>query len=966
MKYFNFKLFALLLAVSITSGSSIAQKKNIDFVNPFIGTGGHGHTFPGATTPFGMVQLSPDTRMEGWDGCGGYHYDDSYVYGFAHTHLSGTGCEDLSDILFMPVTGKPSLEYKEGKPAFGSKFSHKNESAKPGYYQVFLDDYKTKVELTAAPRSGFHQYQFPKDQKTVSIIIDLKYRDEVIETKLTKVNDTEVEGYRISRGWAAKQYVYFAAKFSKPIKEIIKTNEGKGDIASLLFSNTGSQTIKVKVGISQVDIKGARKNMQKEIPGWDFNKVVKDNQALWNKYLNRIEVSGGTTDQKTIFYTALYHAMVTPNICQDVDGRYRALDLKVYKTGGRNQYTTLSLWDTYRAAHPLYTILVPELIDGLVKSMLDDFQKGGNLPVWTLYANDTWCMIGNHSIPVIVDAYMKKLTTVNVNEMLKAMDVSVNKERQGYKQYNDSGVMLTGFTDQSVSKNLEYAYDDWCIAQFAKMAGNNDMYSHYLQRAQSYKNLFDETTKFFRAKADYSFITPFDPFEISGHYTEANAWQYRYYVPQDIEGWKKFIGGSNGLEKMLDDLFTAEAKTTGSELSDMTGFIGQYVHGNEPSHHMAYLYNYTGNSWKNQPLLNKIMGEMYSANPNGLEGNEDCGQMSAWYILSAMGFYPVNPAGGIYDLGLPLFKSVKIHSKGNKTFTITADRKNEKAIYVNSLKLNGKPYSNNYLLHSDIIKGGTFAVGLQETPDKDFSAKLAAPVYSITEDVITPIPYITPASRRFSESINVELKNPDKDAVIYYTLDGTEPTVKSFVYEQPIPVSSTTTLKAFAVSKGLLTSKVISAVFDKMTLLPSVKLNTPLRPGVNYSYFEGNWSKIPDFTKLTPVKSGEQANIDLTSKNRDEYFAMEFNGWINIPEDGLYLFSIGSDDGGILLIDNKEKIDNDKMHSYAKKDREMLLAKGYHSIKVSFVQGSSDAELKLFWKGPGFELQPVPSNILFR
>jgi predicted alpha-1,2-mannosidase len=966
MKNFNFKLFALTAAVCIAFGTTSAQKKNIDFVNPFIGTGGHGHTFPGATTPFGMVQLSPDTRIEGWDGCGGYHYDDSYVYGFSHTHLSGTGCEDLCDVLFMPVTGKPPLEYKEGKPAFGSKFSHSNESAKPGYYKVLLDDYKIKVELTAAPRTGFHQYQFPKDQKTVSVIIDLKYRDEVIETKLTKVSDTEVEGYRISRGWAAKQYVYFAAKFSKPIKEIVKTNEGKGDIASLLFNNTDNQTLKVKVGISQVDINGARKNLTKEIPGWDFNKTVKDNQAMWNKYLNRIDVTGGTTDQKAIFYTALYHAMVTPNICQDVDNRYRALDLKINNTGGRNQFTTLSLWDTYRAAHPLYTILVPEMIDGLVKSMLDDFQKGGNLPVWTLYANDTWCMIGNHSIPVIVDAYMKKLTTVNVKDMLTAMDVSVNKERQGYKQYNDSGLMLNDFTGQSVSKNLEYAYDDWCIAQFAKMTGNKDMYAHYLQRAQSYKNLFDETTKFFRAKNDYSFITPFDPYEISGHYTEANAWQYRYYVPQDMEGWKKFIGGSAGLEKMLDELFTAKTETTGSELSDMTGFIGQYVHGNEPSHHMAYLYDYTGNPWKNQPLLNKIMGEMYAAKPNGLEGNEDCGQMSAWYVLSAMGFYPVNPVGGIYDLGLPIFKSVKIHTDGNKTFTITSDRKDEKAIYITSLKLNGKPYTNNYILHSDIVKGGTFAVGMKDQPDKDFSARLTAPVYSINEFVITPIPNIVQNSRRFAESMSIALTDADKNAVIYYTLDGTEPTVKSFKYEQPVPITSTTTLKAFAVSKGLLTSKIASAKFEKISILPAANISTTLKPGLNFAYYEGKWSKIPDFSQLTPQKAGTQTELNLTAKEHDEYFAMEFNGWINIPEDGLYVFAIGSDDGSILLIDNKEKIDNDKMHSYTKKEREMLLAKGYHSIKITYVQGSSDAELKLFWKGPKFEMQPVPSTVYFR
>lgn len=958
-------LSALLLMITIFTAPLSAQKKNIDYINPFIGTGGHGHTFPGATTPFGMVQLSPDTRMEGWDGCGGYHYDDSYVYGFSYTHLSGTGCEDLSDILFMPVTGKPVLEYKDGKPAFGSKFSHKNESAKPGYYEVFLEDYKIKAQLSATTRAGIQQYQFPKTENTVSVVLDLNYRDAVYETKITRVNDKEIEGYRISHGWSVKEHVFFVARFSKPIISIMKTKEGKGDIASLLFDNSKSQTLKIKVGISQVDIDGARKNLNKEIPGWDLNTVVKSAQAAWSKYLNRISVTGGTEDQKNIFYTAIYHAMVTPNICQDVDGRYRALDLKIYNTGGRNQFTTFSLWDTYRAAHPLYTIIAPEIVDGMVKTMLDDFQKGGNLPVWTLYSNDTWCMIGNHSIPVIVDAYMKGLTTVNPKDMLNAMDVSVNKERVGYKKYNEAGLVMTEFTNESVSKNLEYAYDDWCIAQFAKLTGNNDMYVKYIQRAQSYKNLFDETTNFFRAKTDYSFITPFDPYEINSHYTEANAWQYRYYVPQDIEGWKKFIGGASGLEKMLDDLFNAKSITTGRELSDMTGFIGQYVHGNEPSHHMAYLYNYTGNPWKSQPIIKKIINELYAAKPDGLTGNEDCGQMSAWYVLAAMGFYPVNPCGGVYDLGSPIFNSVKIKLPLNKTFTITADRKNENAIYPTALKFNGKAFGKNFITHSDLTKGGSLAFTLNEQPDKNFSAGLTAPVSIISDQVITPIPNVSPIQRRFAESLSVELKNPDKSAVIYYTIDGTEPTVKSFVYDQPIPVSSSLTIKAFAVTKGQLTSKVISSTFEKITMLPSVKIDSPLQPGVNYSCYEGTWRFVPDFSKIQAVKSGTQNDIDLSNKSRNEYFAMQFNGYLNIPESGMFTFGIESDDGSILIIDGKEKINNDGMHSSAKVEREMLLEKGYHAIKVLYVQGSSDSTLKLFWTGPNFKNQQIPSKALF-
>lgn len=959
------RITTLFLALIVFSFTANAQKKNIDYVNPFIGTGGHGHTFPGAALPFGMVQLSPDTRMEGWDGCGGYHYDDSYVYGFSHTHLSGTGCSDLSDILFMPVTGTPPLEYKNGKPAFGSKFSHANETAKAGYYEVFLDDYKTKVQLTATTRGGFHQYTFPKTEKSVSVIVDLNYRDEVIETKLTRVSDTEIEGYRISRGWSAKQHVYFAARFSKPIKEIKSIKAGKGDIASLLFDNSRNQTLKVKVGISQVDIEGARKNLSAEIPGWDFNKVYAQAKNAWSKYLNRINITGGTEDQRTVFYTSLYHAMVAPNICQDADGRYRALDLQIYNTKGRNQFTTFSLWDTYRAAHPLYTIVAPEMVDGMVKTMLDDFQKGGNLPVWTLYSNDTWCMIGNHSIPVITDAYLKGLTTVNVKEMLNAMDVSVKKEREGYKKYDQYGLLMSEFTNSPVSKNLEYAYDDWCIAQFAKIAGNNDLYKHYMVRAQSYKNIYEEGTKFFRAKSNYSFVEPFDPYEVNSYYTEANAWQYRYYVPQDIEGWKKLLGGSDALEKILDDLYDAKTETTGHEQSDMTGFIGQYVHGNEPSHHMAYLYNYTNNPWKAQPVIKKLVEEMYTNKPDGLAGNEDCGQMSAWYVLSAMGFYPVNPCGGIYDLGFPLFKNIKISLPNNKVFSITSDRKGQDAVYPSALKMNGRAYGNNFIDHKDLFNGGSFTVTLTETPDKKFAGGLKAPVSAITEFATTPQPHIVPAKRRFAEPIPIELKNPDKNAVIYYTLDGSEPNVKSFRYEQPITIPNSTILKAFAVSKGELTSKVITVEFEKASLQPAVKVEKELQPGLRYSCFEGKWPRIPDFSKLTPVKSGVQQVVSLENKTRDEYFAMEFNGYINIPEDGMYTFTIGSDDGSVLLIDGVEKIDNDGMHSFGKKDRDMLLSKGYHAIRITYVQGGGDCDLKLFWKSPKGNIEQVPANVLF-
>jgi len=728
------------------------SKNNIAYVNPFIGTGGHGHTFPGATTPNGMVQLSPDTRTAGWDACGGYHYTDNSILGFSHTHLSGTGIGDLGDVLFMPFTGKSKIN--RGTPedpdsGYRSRFSHEKETSIPGYYAVDLLDYDIKAELTASTRVGFHRYGFPKD-KNKGLVIDLNHTihdRQVVDSEFKIISDTEIVGRKHIKGWAPNRHIYFHAKFDQPFtcqlfqgdSEQVDINhlEGQNLVAILNFENENSNTVLSKVGISSVDYEGAKKNLLEEIPDWDFDKTKEDAYKAWEKELDVINVQGGSEDEKTIFYTGLYHTAMTPYIFNDVDGRYRGMDQNIHVSKDKNMYTVFSLWDTFRGFHPLMTIIHPNKNEDFINSLLNQYDQGGILPKWELNGNYTGTMIGYHSVPVIVDAYFKGARNFDVEKAYEAMvhaatynvdgiktfsDVVKEKLSPKAKMYNETlGFIPSDLENESVSKALEYAYNDWCIAQMAKDLGKNEDYQRFMERSKHYQKYFDKETGFMRGvNEDKTFREPFDS-KFSQHrkadYVEGNAWQWLWFVPHDVDGLVDLMGGKEKFVTKLDELFSTGSEITGEESSsDISGLIGQYAHGNEPSHHITHMYNYVGESWKTQKLTDSIMSSLYFNNPNGLSGNEDCGQMSAWYILNAMGFYSFCPGNTTYSIGRPIFDDVVINLSNGKHFTIKTKNNSAKNKFIQSLKLNGKTMTEPFFDHSDIWNGGTleFEMGPDE------------------------------------------------------------------------------------------------------------------------------------------------------------------------------------------------------------------------------------------------------------
>ncbi len=847
----------LFLVISLLlSSTSFSQQSRMltDFVNPFLGTGGHGHTFPGASLPFGMVQLSPDTRLDGWDACSGYYGTDSIIYGFSHTHLSGTGCSDYGDILFMPVTGNVSLSNYGYCSAFHP--TAKDEKASAGYYKVYLNKYQITVELTATKRAGFHRYTFPA-ASIAGIVIDLKHRDKVLESSLKIVSDTEVEGMRISMAWAQRQIVYFVARFSKPftscrIKDINGNvpvgKEIKGDsiISCFTFPTSQNEKILVKVGLSAISCEGARKNLDAEIPGWDFNKTVNDASLTWNNELGKIVVEGGTQEQKITFYTALYHAFLAPNLYMDVDGKYRGRDLQVHQAKGFGYYTVFSLWDTYRAEHPLFTLTEPNLDNDFIRTFLRQYEDGGMLPVWELSGNETDCMIGYHSVPVIVDAYMKGIRDFDAGEALNAMKHSAEQERLGLKYYRSLGFIPGDKESESVSKTLEYCYDDWCIAQMAKSIGNEDEYRTYIQRAQYYKNIFDPSTGFMRAKMNNIWFSPFDPEEVNFNYTEANAWQYSFYVPQDMDGLMLLYGAKEKFAEKLDAMFAAEPKTTGRDQSDISGMIGQYAQGNEPSHHMAYQYDYAGEPWKTQAMVHRICQELYTSKRDGLCGNDDCGQMSAWYVLSAMGFYQLTPGSPVYAIGSPMFPKTSIHLENGKTFSIKAEGLNEKNFYIQSANLNGVPYTKCYITHFDILAGGELRFIMGPSPQKNWGSQPGdIPSSSIRDNLISPVPSILNAKKNFADTTTVYLTVPIREETIYYTIDGSDPTTNSAIYHKPILLDKTTTIKAFASLPGLRESFSITSSFQKIPKNRKIELRTKYSP----QYTAGGDMALIDFER---------------------------------------------------------------------------------------------------------------------
>ena len=748
---------ALVLACGIgtmllvaCSADVAVEKDYAASVNPFVGTGGHGHTFPGAVVPNGMIQPSPDTRIDGWDASSGYYYEDSLMNGFSHTHLSGTGCADYGDFLLMPTVGEqvcsPQDFSKQNLP-FASNFSHASEVAEPGYYSVFLDRYGVRAEMTATKRAALHRFTFPETEKA-GFILDLDYsiqHQTNLDMQVEVVSDTEIRGHKLSQYWAFDQQLSFYAKFSKPftyevLRDTLIDQNGKKQPRCkvlLQFATQKDEQVMVKMAVSAVDMEGAQKNLEAEIPGWDFEGIRKSARQAWNNYLSKIDVTTAEQDDKTIFYTAMYHTAISPNLFTDVDGRYLGMDLKTHQ-GDVNQpvYTTFSLWDTFRALHPLLSIIDPAKNNDYIRSLLLKAQEGGVLPKWELAGNYTATMIGYHAASLMADAYTKGYADFDLNEAYKACIRAAEYDTTGIKcpelvlpvlmpmaRYykNTLGYIPCDRENESVAKALEYAYDDYCISILAEAVGDYKNQEKYAKFAKAYELYFDPSTRFMRGlDSKGKWRTPFNP-RASNHrnddYCEGTAWQWTWFVPHDVEGLVGLMGGEDAFVGKLDSLFTASSQMEGEVVSaDITGLIGQYAQGNEPSHHVIHMYNYVNRPWQTQELLDRVFKEQYRNDPDGLSGNEDCGQMSAWFVFSSMGFYPVDPISGKYEIGTPIFPEVKMHLANGKTFVVLAPAVSRENIYVQSVKLNGRPYDKSYITHEQIMNGDTLEFEMGNRP----------------------------------------------------------------------------------------------------------------------------------------------------------------------------------------------------------------------------------------------------------
>jgi predicted alpha-1,2-mannosidase len=833
-------------------------------VNPFIGTGGHGHTFPGATVPYGMVQLSPDTRIDGsWDGCGGYHYSDNLIYGFSHTHLNGTGVSDYGDILLMPTMGEPSFDNK----IYSSTFSHANEKASAGFYAVKLDKHNIDVRLTTSTRVGFHEYTF-NNAGQANIILDLNHRDKLLYGEIRIVNPTTIEILRRSEAWARDQYVYARIEFNVPlivnlVKEENKENiklEGifKGTELALSFSKQAKkgEKILVKVALSPTSYEGAKLNSS-EINHWDFDKSHKDAIALWNKELSKIEITSNDKDKLAIFYTALYHTMMQPNIAQDLDGKYRGRDNQIHTAEGFDYYTVFSLWDTFRGAHPLYTLIDKKRTSDYINTFIKQYEQGGRLPVWELASNETDCMIGYHSVSVIADAMVKGITGFDYEKAFEASKASAMRDVLGLDAYKKNGFISMDDEHESVSKTLEYAYDDWCIAQMAQLLNKKEDYQYFMKRSQNWKNIFDWETGFMRPKKNGGWDKPFDPREVNNNFTEGNSWQYSFFVPQDISGMIEAYGGPAKFEAKLDEMFNAESKTTGREQVDVTGLIGQYAHGNEPSHHMAYLYNYVGKPEKTNEKVKYILDNFYTNTPDGLIGNEDCGQMSAWYVLSSMGIYQVTPGKNKFDLTERIFDKVIID--------FGVDKK-EISKYV----------------------AGDFKI---------------IPTQKIIFPSIIPVPIIQAESKAFKDKLKIELKSQNSKDDIYFMINDKDDHLakKKFVkYIKPFEITQTSTVEAY-VKTNIGQSNTISATFFKKPNNYGIDIKSVYNPQYHAGGPEGlldgilgteNWRKgdwqgyqSQDFEAVVDLK--EVKNISEVSAR----FLQDQRSWILMPAKVEYYIS---------------------------------------------------------------------------
>jgi predicted alpha-1,2-mannosidase len=883
-------LIAILFVASFSQAQDFAKH-----INPLIGTGGHGHSFPGATVPYGMVQLSPDTRIDGsWDGCGGYHYSDNLIYGFSHTHLNGTGVSDYGDIMLMPTMGEPSFDNK----IYASTFSHTNEKASAGFYAVKLDKHNIDVRLTTSTRVGFHEYTFTKDGQA-NIILDLNHRDKLLEGSIRVIDDKTIEVLRRSEAWARDQYVYARIEFNVPLKVNLVAEENtvntklqgiyKGTKLALSFSKQvkKGEKILVKVALSPTSYEGAKLNSS-EIKHWDFEKVQQAAVALWNKELSKIEVTSNDKDKLAIFYTALYHTMMQPNIAQDIDGKYRGRDNQIHQAEGFDYYTVFSLWDTFRAAHPLYTLIDKKRTADYINTFIKQYEQGGRLPVWELASNETDCMIGYHSVSVIADAMAKGITGFDYEKAFEASKASAMRDVLGLDAYKKNGFISMDDEHESVSKTLEYAYDDWCIAQMAQILNKKEDYHYFMKRSQNWKNIFDQETGFMRPKKNGGWDQPFDPREVNNNFTEGNSWHYSFFVPQDINGMIEAYGGPAKFEAKLDEMFNSESKTTGREQVDVTGLIGQYAHGNEPSHHMAYLYNYIGKPEKTKQKVHYILNEFYKNTPDGLIGNEDCGQMSAWYVLSAMGIYAVTPGMEKWESNEPLFDSITIKDENGKNL-VDYQRQVENGKTTNRIFLLGEELKEQFIQKRSATRS-QFDYSQNTTEYTNYSK-------------IIPVPVIQAESKAFKDKMQIELKSQNSKDDIYFMINDKDDHLakKIFVkYTKPFEITQTSTIEATVKTKEG-QSNTISATFFKKPNNYAITIKSVYNPQYHAGGPEGlldgvlgteNWRKgdwqgyqSQDFEAVVDL----QVAKDITEISAR--FLQDQRSWILMPTKVEYYIS---------------------------------------------------------------------------
>lgn len=928
--------------------------KLYEYVDPFIGTDAHGHTFPGASAPFGLVQLSPDTRWEGWDACSGYHYSDSRIYGFSHTHLSGTGASDLCDVLFIPATDtKAYTDSIRNKHLPAVPFSHDDEEAHAGYYSVKLAN-GIKAELTASTFAGIHRYTFPESGSGHLIIDLVSFKEEkMLGAGLEKTGNSVIQGFQKTTGWTENEEIYFYAKFSRPIEgmttyldgKVMKEDKAEGDSVRAVLTFAGSDLpLEIYVGLSTTSVSEAKANLEHDLEGRDFDEMRVATEASWEKVLGKVRIPDGDPRDLTTFYTALYHSYLAPNLISDASGSYRGLDGQVHAVpSGEAQYSTFSLWDTYRALHPWFTLFEKKETANFVRSMLNMYDEQGELPIWPLVSGETRTMIGYHATSVIADAYLRGIGGFSADRALTAMVKSSDINRKGGELYAGLGYVPFDRKNESVSQTLEYAYDDWCIYMMAEKMGNSEVSEQYKARALNYQNLFDGSSCFFRPKSSTGvWEKDFNSYDVSRHYTEANAFQYRFAVQHDVNGMMQLYGGREAFLEKLYDLY-ADQTVLDTDLPDLTGFIGQYIHGNEPSHHLAYLFTYAGDAWKTQELTRHILREMYTSEPDGVPGNEDCGQMSAWYIFSALGFYPVTPGSGEYVLTTPLFEETSLTLSGGNTLKITAnDPKNN--LYIKSVSLNGKPLSRLFITYDEIMAGGELAFELTKEPVKDYPVKELP--YSLTRGEKASPVYTEADLHLFEKEVSFELKTATPNAQIRYTIDGSIPTEESPLYVRPITLKEGATIQAIALGQGKPSDPTVFRA-TKATYMPPMPEKNGMKQGLNYTLYSGIFDSIAAIERGKRQETGSTLEVSEAIGSLADNYGLIFRGFVRIDADGVYEFALTSDDGSALFVDGKSLIDNDGSHSAIKASGLVALQKGLHRIEVRYFQGTEGRKLSL-------------------